>query len=99
LQWCCQRIRKRKRKQGLIIEPYETLQEETKSKRSDDTDSNDTETEELPEWTTSPANYIKKPSQKINTDKQQANKYGTVSENATHLNVDILEATVEITSY
>ena len=92
-------MRKRKRKQGLIIEPYETLQEETKSKRSDDTDSIDTETEELPEFTNSLADHIKMPLQKVNMEKQHANKYGTVSRNPTQLSVDILEATVEIPSH
>lgn len=49
---------------------------------SDDTQSNDTEEEELPELTPSQAKHINIPLQKINSDKQQTNRYGTVSDNS-----------------
>ena len=81
-------------------EPYETLPE-TKSKNlskpSDDTESNDTETEELPELTFSQASHGSISLQKINNDKQQNNSYGTVlGGSATHTNGNTLEPQLKL---
>ena len=66
-------------------------------KPSDDTESNDTETEELPELTSSQAGHANIPLQKINSDKQQSNKYGTVlGGGAAHTNNDTLEPQLKL---
>ena len=54
------------------------------------------ETSELPELTSSQADHVNIPLQKINRKKQHGNMYGTVSRSTTQTNGDALEPQLKL---
>ena len=52
--------------------------------------------DELSELTTSQAKHINIPLQRLNRDKQQTNRYGTVSDNPGHVNSDALKPQLKL---